>query len=224
MGKILVIDDEPGIVRFVSRALEAEGHSVLTAHDGATGLAASGQHAPDLVILDLLMPGIGGYGVLAALMAERTATRVLVLSAVGDVQARVRCLELGAADFLLKPFAIAELLARVRSRLREPAPAAAASQPGMLAFGSLRLDLRARRLESGSDSIDLSQREFAVLQQLMRKEGGVCTRAELLSEVWGYAFDPGSNVVDVTIARLRGKIRSLRIDTVRNVGYALAQV
>jgi DNA-binding response OmpR family regulator len=222
VGKILVIDDEPGIVRFVSRALESEGHAVVTANDGVTGLSASAEHDPDLIILDLLMPGIGGYGVLAALMAESPQTRVLVLSAVGDVHARVRCLELGAADFLLKPFAIAELMARVRSRLREQRPAAGPIQPGMLSFGELTLDLRGRRLKSGDHSIELSQREFALLEHLMRKRGSVCTRAELLSEVWGYAFDPGSNVVDVTIARLRGKIANLRIDTVRNVGYALS--
>jgi DNA-binding response OmpR family regulator len=221
MGKILVVDDEPGIIRFVRRALEAEGHTVLTAHDGATALTLSSEHDPDLVILDLLMPGLSGLGVLAALLAERPGTRVLVLSAVGDVQMRVRCLELGAADYLMKPFAIAELLVRVSKRLREPPTEDASSSGRVLAFGDLRLDLRARRLELGADSIELSQREAAVLQHLIRRRGEVCTRTELLSEVWGYAYDPGSNVVDVTIARLRSKISALRIDTVRNVGYAL---
>jgi DNA-binding response OmpR family regulator len=230
MGKILVVDDEPGIIRFVRRALEAEGHTVITANDGSTGLRLSSEQNPDLVILDLLMPGLSGFGVLAALMAERPQSRVLVLSAVGDAQARVRCLELGAADYLMKPFAIAELILRVRNRMREtprgPSGSAAngetsRAQPGVLTYGTLRLDLHARRLSYGDDSIDLSQRECAVLHHLIRKRGGVCTRTELLSEVWGYAFDPGSNVVDVTIARLRSKIRSLRIDTVRNVGYAL---
>ena len=221
MGKILVVDDEPGIIRFVRRALEAEGHTVLTAHDGATALTLSSEHDPDLIILDLLMPGLSGLGVLAALLTERPDTRVLVLSAVGDVQMRVRCLELGAADYLTKPFAIAELLARVSKRLREPTTEDAASSGRVLAFGDMRLDLRARRLEFGADSIELSQREAAVLQHLIRRGGEVCTRTELLSEVWGYAYDPGSNVVDVTIARLRSKISALRIDTVRNVGYAL---
>ena len=230
MGKILVIDDEPGIVRFVRRALENEGHTVLTANDGTTGLHVNAAHDPDLVILDLLMPGISGFGVLAALLTERPQARVLVLSAVADAQARVRCLELGAADYLMKPFAIAELLLRVRNRMRDsqyrlPTQATAGpnnrAQPAVLTYGAMRLDLQARRLEQGDDSIDLSQRECAVLQHLIRKRGGVCTRTELLNEVWGYAFDPGSNVVDVTIARLRSKIQALRIDTVRNVGYAL---
>src|SRR5664279_1591548 len=119
MGKILVIDDEPGIIRFVRRALEAEGHTVITANDGTTGLRLNGEQDPDLTILDLLMPGVSGFGVLAALMAERPQSRVLVLSAVSDAQARVRCLELGAADSLMKPFAIAELILRVRNRMRE---------------------------------------------------------------------------------------------------------
>lgn len=223
MGKILVVDDEPGIIRFVRRALEADGHTVLTAHDGATALTLSGEHDPDLVILDLLMPGLSGLGVLAAILAERPQTRILVLSAVGDVQMRVRCLELGATDYLMKPFAIAELVARVNKRVRAPGQERMRDSASVLTFGDLRLDLRARRLECGDVSIELSQRESAVMQHLIRRGGEVCTRTELLSEVWGYAFDPGSNVVDVTIARLRSKIRSLRIDTVRNVGYALRQ-
>jgi DNA-binding response OmpR family regulator len=224
MGKILVVDDEPGIIRFVRRALESNGHTVLTAHDGSTALTLSGEHDPDLVILDLLMPGLSGLGVLAAILAERPQTRILVLSAVGDVQMRVRCLELGAADYLMKPFAIAELIARVNKRVRTQSQDYTADATNVLVFGDLRLDLRARRLECADDSIELSQREAAVMQQLIRRAGAVCTRAELLSEVWGYAFDPGSNVVDVTVARLRAKIRSLRIDTVRNVGYALHHV
>jgi DNA-binding response OmpR family regulator len=225
MGKILVVDDEPGIVRFVRRALEGEGHTVVVAHDGASGLRLNTEHDPDLVILDLLMPGISGFGVLAALLADRPDARVIVLSAVGDVHARVRCLDLGAADYLVKPFAIAELLVRVRSRLREsPHPDQVPDAgPATLRVGDLRLDLRSRRLDSGDHHIELSQREFALIQHLMQHAGSVCTRAELLSEVWGYAFDPGSNVVDVTIGRLRSKIRALRIETVRNVGYALRQ-
>src|SRR5689334_9939107 len=118
MGKILVVDDEPGIIRFVRRALEADGHTVVTAHDGATALTLSSEQDPDLVILDLLMPGLSGLGVLAAVLAERPQTRVLVLSAVADVQMRIRCLELGATDYLMKPFAIAELVARVNKRVR----------------------------------------------------------------------------------------------------------
>jgi DNA-binding response OmpR family regulator len=221
MSKILVIDDEPGILRFVRRALESDGYTVLTTTDGAEGLRLAAENRPDLVVLDLVMPGLSGNAVLAALLADESTSRVLVLSAVGDVQARVRCLDAGAVDFLPKPFAVAELLARVRSRLREVANASGRTADDELHCGPLRLDLRTRRLHSGTRHVELSQREFALMQHLMRHAGLVCTRTELLSEVWGYAFDPGSNVVDVTIARLRSKIHDLRIETVRNVGYSL---
>jgi DNA-binding response OmpR family regulator len=218
MAKILVVDDEPGIVRFVRRALEAEGHVVVAAHDGPQGLALAAEHRPEMVILDLVMPRVSGMGVLAALSTESLRSRVLVLSAVGDVQARVRCLEMGAVDFLAKPFAVSELVARVRARLQEGGGGTAAEE---LVSGSLRLDLRSRRLSRGDRSIELSAREYALMRYLMLHSGTVCSRAELLSEVWGYAFDPGSNVVDVTVARLRGKIQGMEIETVRNVGYAL---
>lgn len=221
MAKILVIDDEPGILRFIRRALESEGYAVLTATDGADGLRLAAEHRPELVVLDLVMPGLSGTAVLAALLAEQHDTRVLVLSAVGDVQARVRCLDAGAVDFLPKPFAVAELLARVRSRLRELTSPDGRGDHEQLMCGSVRLDLRTRRLHASNRHVELSQREFGLLQHLMRNAGGVCTRAELLSDVWGYAFDPGSNVVDVTVARLRSKIKDLRIETVRNVGYSL---
>jgi DNA-binding response OmpR family regulator len=220
MTKILVVDDEPGILRFIRRALESEGHTVLTASDGSEGLRLAAEHRPALVILDLVMPGLSGTAVLAALLTDRSDARVLVLSAVGDVQARVRCLDAGAVDFLPKPFAVAELLARVRSRLRDASNEDRAATEE-LQCGTLRLDLRTRRLHSSTRHVELSQREFALMQHLMRNAGSVCSRAELLSEVWGYAFDPGSNVVDVTIARLRSKIKDLRIETVRNVGYSL---
>ena len=223
MGRILVIDDEPGIIRFVRRSLESDGHTFFGANDAASGLRAYAEHQPDLVILDLLMPGVGGFGILAALLEESPAARVLVLSAVGDIQARVRCLELGAVDYMVKPFAVVELLARVHSRLRDsgPVPPVVPSTSEALQVGNIRLDLRARRLECDGVYVELSQREFALMQHLMRRAGTVCSRAELLSEVWGYAFDPGSNVVDVTVARVRSKIRGLRIETIRNVGYAL---
>ncbi len=220
MTKILVIDDEPGILRFVRRALEAEGYTVFTATDGTEGLRLAAEQRPRLVILDLIMPGLSGTAVLAALLTDRADTRVLVLSAVGDVQARVRGLDTGAVDYLPKPFALAELLARVRSRLREGTDDHGPASEELVC-GPLRLDLRTRRLHSPSRHVELSQREFALMQHLIRNAGAVCSRAELLSEVWGYAFDPGSNVVDVTIARLRAKIKDLRIETVRNVGYSL---
>jgi DNA-binding response OmpR family regulator len=220
MTKILVVDDEPGILRFVRRALESEGYAVLTASDGSEGLRLAAEHRPALVILDLVMPGLSGTAVLAALLTDRADARVLVLSAVGSVQGPVRCLDTGAVHFLPKPFAVAELRARVRSQLRD---ALNDDHPGAeeLRYGSLTLHLRTRRLRSATRHVELSQREFALMQHLMRNAGSVCTRDELLSEVWGHAFAPGSNVVDVTIARLRSKIKDLHIETVRNVGYSL---
>jgi DNA-binding response OmpR family regulator len=222
MTKILVIDDEPAILRFIRRALEAEGHTVVIAADGAEGLRLAAEHRPPLVILDLVMPGLSGTAVLAALLTDRSQTRVLVLSAASDVQARVRSLDADAVDFLPKPFALTELLARVRTRLWE-GPLDGWRANHELRSGSLRLDLQTRRLHSPARHVELTQREFALMQHLMRNTGAVCSRTELLSEVWGYTFDPGSNVVDVTIARLRSKIKDLRIETIRNVGYALQQ-
>jgi DNA-binding response OmpR family regulator len=145
--------------------------------------------------------------------------RVIVLSAVGDVKARVGCLESGAADYLAKPFAVAELLARVRSRLRDRVGVA---DPTVLSVGEVRLDLRSRHVYINGRQIALSEREFLVTQHLMRRAGEVCTREELLSEIWGYSYDPGSNVVDVYVARVRAKLRGELIATVRNVGYSFA--
>jgi len=220
MTRILVVDDEPDLVRFVRRALEAEGYQVLTATDGADGLRLALTEAPDLIVLDLLMPGVDGQAVLSGVLGRHPATRVLVLSAAADVEARVDCLERGAVDFLAKPFAIRELLARVRSRLR-----VAVSDPrgeNILRVGGISLDIRARRLlVDGREAAVLSQREFLLLLHLMRNADAVCSRAELLSAVWGYSFDPATNVVDVYVGRLRAKLRKDVIQTVRNVGYQL---
>jgi DNA-binding response OmpR family regulator len=223
MAKVLVIDDEPAIVRFLVRALEADGYMVASASNGAEGLRLAAEQRPDLVVLDLVMPGLSGVAVLAALVAQDPGCKVVVVSAQDDVEGKVRCLDAGAVDFVGKPFAVAELLARVRSRLRAKAPAEPTAPETELHSGVLRLDLRTRRLSNGAREVDLSQREFALMQHLMRRVGAVCTRAELLSDVWGYAFDPGSNVVDVTVARLRGKLRDLNIETIRNVGYVLRE-
>jgi DNA-binding response OmpR family regulator len=219
VAHLLVVDDEPRICRFVSRALVAHGHLVETARTGEDALAAAGGGDFDLIVLDLLLPGIDGYDVLARLLAQNEQARVLVLSAVGDVESRVRCLRMGAMDFLPKPFAVAELLARVDSRL-----VARPTRPPSrwLDVGDLRLDLQTRVLHDGDRSITLSQREFVLLVHLMRKAGEVCTRDELLGEVWGYRWDPDSNVVDVCVGRLRSKLARRHIETVRNVGYCFS--
>ena len=219
MAHLLVVDDEPRIARFVSRALGSQGHAVETARTGEEALLMAADRDFALVILDLLLPGIDGHGVLRELLARDSQARVLVLSAVGDVESRVQCLRAGAVDYLPKPFAVAELLARVDSRLadaRAPAPAR------WLQVGTMRLDLQRRVLHDGDRSTALSQREFILLGHLMRRAGEVCTRDELLSDVWGFCFDPGSNVLEVYVGRLRAKIDRWHIETVRNVGYCFS--
>ena len=219
MTRILVVDDEPDLLRFVRRALEAEGYQVQTATDGGDGLRLALTTEPDLIVLDLLMPGVDGQAVLSAVLAHDPSTRVLVLSATADVQARIACLERGAVDFLAKPFAVRELLARVRSRLRSDGNGNQVAD--VLRVGGITLDLRARRIQVDGRVSELSHREFLLLLHLMRHADVVCSRQELLSEVWGYDFDPATNVVDVYVGRLRAKLRKDLIQTVRNVGYQL---
>lgn len=218
MTKILVIDDEPDLIRFVRRALEAEGYQVLSSTDGLVGLRLALEQRPALIVLDLVMPGMHGEAVLSALLAQDPAYRILVLSATADVQLRISCLEQGAVDFLAKPFAIRELIARVRGRLGEDATN---RRKNKLRVGDMVLDLEARQLLVDGQPTVLSKREFLLLRHLMRNPDVVCSRQELLSEVWGYDFDPSTNLVDVCIGRLRSKLRSDAIRTVRNVGYQL---
>jgi DNA-binding response OmpR family regulator len=219
MTTILVVDDEPELVRFVRRGLEAEGYQVLTATDGADGLRMALTKKPDLMVLDLRMPEVDGEAVMAGVLASCPSTRILVLSAAADVQARVRCLEQGAVDILAKPFAIRELLARIRFRLRESTD----RDPDefLLRVGQITLDVRTRRLRADGAEAALSEREFLLMQHFMRKPDAVCSRSELLSAVWGYDFDPATNVVDVCVRRLRAKMTRDVIQTVRNVGYQL---
>ncbi|GAA1607102.1 MULTISPECIES: response regulator transcription factor [Kribbella] len=218
MTKILVIDDEPDLIRFVRRALEAEGYQVLGSTDGLGGLRLALEQQPALIVLDLVMPGMHGEAVLSALLAQDSGFRVLILSATADVHLRIGCLEQGAVDFLAKPFAIRELIARVRGRLGEDASSRRKNQ---LRVGDLILDLEARQLLVDGRPTVLPKREFLLLRYLMRNPDAVCSRQELLSEVWGYDFDPSTNVVDVCVGRLRSKIRPELILTVRNVGYQL---
>src|SRR4051794_30829970 len=215
MTKILLIDDEPDLVRFVRRALETEGYQVLTATNGLDGIRLALTELPDLVMLDLIMPGIHGEAVLSALMAQNPDLRVLILSATGDIQLRISCLEQGAVDFVAKPFAVRELMARVHSRLQEHTTP---KRRAILRVGSIVLDLQTHQLLIEGEPTMLPQREFLLLLHLMRNADAVCSRQELLSEVWGYDFDPATNVVDVCIGRLRAKLRPDLIMTVRNVG------
>ncbi len=221
VARLLVIEDEERISRFVERVLRAQDFDVEVAGTGPDGLARALSEPYDLVILDLLLPGLNGADLLAALLRQRPDQRVLVLSAVPEIETRVRVLNMGALDFLAKPFAVAELVARVHARLRPPPLPEEAVPSAVLRVGNLSLDLRRNTLITHDRSISLPLRECLLLAHLMQRVGQVCTRAELLADVWGYTFDPGSNVVDVYVRRLRSKLDVERIETVRNVGYSL---
>jgi DNA-binding response OmpR family regulator len=212
-----LIEDDERIAGLIARALRAEGYQVDHAATGPDGLEAATSTRFDLVILDLLLPGMDGTIVLRRLMEQDPSQRVLVLSAVPEVATRVACLEAGAADFLGKPFALDELTARVRARIRAAAPGPAASE---LIVGPVRLDLKQRMVTVPGRRTWLSYREFGLLCHLMQRAGRPCTREELLQDVWDMSFDPGTNVVDVCVRRLRAKLdHPRRIETVRNVGY-----
>ena len=170
----------------------------------------------DLIVLDLLLPGLDGTAVLAQLTEARPDQAVLVLSAVSGVDARVRCLRLGAADYLVKPFAIDELVARVHAILRARGRSVAAD---VRRLGGIALDRRTRHAEAGYGPVHLSEKEYLLLAHLMDRSPDVCLREELLADVWGLPFRPGSNVVDVCVRRLRQKLGGGAIETVRNVGY-----
>jgi two-component system OmpR family response regulator len=216
MAQILIVDDEPRICRLVSRALERDGHVVTEAGTGTAALRLAATEDFALILLDLMLPGVGGLDVLRHLTAARPDQRVMILSAIGDISARLACFSDGAIDYLAKPFVLAELTARVRLRVWEPGAGAALH---WLRVGKISLDLQRRIAAVEGQSIPLSQREFLLLSHLMRRAGRVCRRDELLAQVWGYTFDTPSNVVDVYVRRLRAKLNPDSIETVRNVGY-----
>jgi len=222
--KILVIEDEALILSFLARGLAAEGHAVDTAARGEDGLDRVSDGHPDMVILDVVLPGVDGFDVLAAIRAGNPCLPVIMLTARGEIADRVRGLDLGATDYLVKPFAFAELTARIRAHTRRPddQPNGAAS----IEVGALTLDLLAREVEVDGGRVPLSAREFALLAYLMRHPGQVLSRQQILDGVWGYTFDPRSNLVDVYIAYLRRKLSShgaSPIQTVRGMGYRLVR-
>jgi DNA-binding response OmpR family regulator len=219
--RILIIEDEERIAGFLARALEAEGIGVDVAGDGARGLAQALSGSYDLLILDLLLPGRDGLDVLSELHRSRAQLPVLILSARSDLPTKLRGFELGAVDFVLKPFALDELLARVRVQLRRAR--GGGDEQMVISIGELTLDLARRQAHVGDTVADLSDREFRVLHFLMSHVGQVISRERLLAEVWGFDFDPRSNVVDVCVRRLRRRLGpEAPIETVRNAGYRAA--
>jgi two-component system, OmpR family, response regulator len=220
-ARVLVVEDEPGILDFVRRGLEAEGFSVSTAQDGIEGERLALKEPFDLVVLDLMLPGRGGLEILGSLRRERPALPVIVLTARGEIEDRVAGLDAGAVDYLSKPFSLAELLARVRAQLRVVAEASTS----MLRGADIEVDLLTRKVRRGQRTISLSTTEFELLAYLIRHCGAVVSREQILSSVWGYEHDPATNVVDVYIGYLRRKLGTPEdpapIDTVRAVGYRL---
>ena len=269
LGRILIVDDEPKIRSFIGRALAATGYTTEFADSGAEGLRRALATRYDLVILDLVMPDLDGRQVLGRLLATRPSQAVIVLSCVADVAAKVDCLERGAQDYLTKPFSLAELLARVRVRLRsephapveaaartaagngaaagistaapggtgspqEPSPSAPSVQGAqgsaggdahphaeVILAGDVTLDVGRLVADIGHGPVPLTRLEFLLLRELAEHVGQSVPKGELLATVWGYDFDPGSNVVDVCVRRLRSKLGFDLIKTVRGEGYQL---
>ena len=217
MSRILIVEDESRIASFVEKGLRANGFSTAVASDGNAALALAGTSEFDLLILDLGLPDKDGLEILLDLRRTRPRLPVIILTARDSVRDTVAGLEGGADDYMSKPFRFEELLARVRARLRGES----ARQETVLHVGNAALDLRTRRARIEDDTIELTAREFAMAEMFFRHPGQVLSREQLLSHVWGYDYDPGSNVVDVYIAYLRKKLGKQRITSARGMGYRL---
>lgn len=221
MSRILIAEDEPRIAAFLQEGLERKGFSTKVVEDGIAAIAWGKTEEFEVLILDLGLPGKSGVAVIEALRQRGEQIPIIVLTVFQDVQDKVRALEAGANDYVTKPFSLAELVARIRVQIRQPR---SPEPPGqiVLSAGTLTLDLRHRRVEVKGRSVDLSTREFVLLEMLVRYPGQTRSREELLSQVWGYDYDPSSNIVDVYIGYLRKKLGHGLIETVRGVGYRLS--
>jgi len=217
--RILIVEDEKRISSFVEKGLAAAGYTPTVVANGLDALDYVATGSFDLVLLDVGLPGIDGFEVLARLRTRGETMPIIMLTARTSVDDTVSGLDGGANDYLPKPFKFDELVARIRLRLRESGQQVA--EESVLRHGELSLDLKTRRVSVGQQSMDLSAREFALAEQFLRHPDQVLSREQLLSRVWGFDFDPGSNVVDVYVRYLRGKIGAQRIETVRGMGYRL---
>jgi DNA-binding response OmpR family regulator len=214
--RILIAEDSQRVAAFVEKGLRANGFTTTVVGDGAAASVMANDDDFDLLILDLGLPGKDGLTVLRELRARGQRIPTIVLTARDDVSDKVAGLEGGADDYVTKPFKFEELLARVRARLRGEQDQ---QEPAVLRVGDVVLDPRTRRVAADGDTVDLSAREFTMLATFMRHAGQVLSREQLLSHVWGYDHDPGSNVIDVYVSYLRKKLGSSRIETVRGAGY-----
>jgi two-component system copper resistance phosphate regulon response regulator CusR len=215
MTRILIVEDEPQIASFVSRGLMAAGYETTVIEDGAEALLAISRGDADLVLLDVGLPTMDGFDVLRNARAQGASMPIIMLTARTSTRDTVEGLDAGASDYVPKPFTFEELLARVRSRLRETSSGVSVA----LSHGNVSLDILARRATVDDREVELSAREFALAEQFLRNPGRVLSREVLLSRVWGLDFDPGSNVVDVYVRYLRGKLGHEHIATVRGTGY-----
>jgi two-component system copper resistance phosphate regulon response regulator CusR len=224
--RLLVVEDEVKLAQYLHKGLSENGHVVDLAHDGIEGrrLASGGEY--DLVLLDLMLPGVDGFGVLAAMRAAGRRTPVLMLTARDKVEDRVRGLEQGADDYLVKPFAFSELLARVGALLRRGAPASAQAAT-TLSLADLELDLLGRKAQRAGQRLDLTAKEFNLLTLLLRRRGQILSRTTLAEQVWDMNFDSDTNIVEVAVRRLRAKLDdpfpAKLLHTVRGMGYVLEE-
>ncbi|UGT53270.1 response regulator transcription factor [Nocardia asteroides] len=224
---VLVVDDDPDVLASVERGLRLSGFQVLVARDGAAALRSVSEHAPDAVVLDMNMPVLDGAGVVTALRAMGNDVPVCVLSARSSVDDRIAGLESGADDYLVKPFELAELVARIRALLRRRTDTAEPAAPGTITVGPLQIDVAGYRALLHGREIELTKREFELLSTLARNAGVVLTRERLLELVWGYDFVADTNVVDVFVGYLRRKLETddtpRILHTIRGVGFVLRE-
>ena len=220
---ILVVEDDRKVAEFLRKGLQEEGHAVDLAHDGEDGLYLATTNQYDIVILDVMLPKKDGMGVLSELRGHGTSTPVLMLTARDSLEDKIQGLDRGADDYLIKPFAFAELLARIRAILRRGKP----ERLVKLTAADLTLDPVTREVQRSDEDIDLTNKEYALLEYLLRNKGQVLTRSLISEHVWGYQFDTGTNIVSVYVKYLRNKIDSgfekKLIHTVRGVGYVLKE-
>jgi two-component system, OmpR family, response regulator len=220
--RVLVVEDEKRLAAGLRKGLEAEGFAVDVALDGTDGLWMAREHAYDAIVLDIMLPGINGYRICATLRRDGVWTPILMLTAKGGEWDEVEALDTGADDYLTKPFAYAVLLARLRALLRR----GARERPAVLEAGDLRLDPAARRAWRGQVEVELTPRELALVEFLLRRRGEVVSKREILEHVWDYDFDGDANIVEVYVLHLRGKLDRPfgrdTIQTVRGAGYRLA--
>ena len=221
MSQILIVEDEPRIAAFIAKGLNAAGYTPVVEASGLLAVARAVAGEPDLIVLDVGLPDIDGFEVLERIRGQGVNVPVIMLTARSSVADRVAGLEGGADDYMPKPFSFEELLARIRLRLRSESSASGQGEVTRLSHNGLVLDYLTRKAEVDGEWVDLSAREFTLAETFLRNPGQVLSREQLLSNVWGFDFDPGSNVVDVYVRYLRGKLGKERFETVRGMGYRL---